>query len=158
MALAPSLASVSDLETFMRTTFDTDAKKDQAELVLQVVSAWARTEGGKQWNTTDLLPPDDVVGVVLSAARRELTNPDRVISEAMGPLSVTWAKPPDAFFTPGELAILRRKSSGGLFTISTHREEKGWGTGYLYMRGDISDEPFPVTNYGEPDWEGTYHP
>ena len=157
MSLAPSLVEVSDLETFMRITFDTDSKRDQAELVLQVVSAWARTVGGKNWDTQNPAP-DDVVGVVLSAARRELTNPDRVITESMGPLSVTWAKPPEQFFTAGELAILRKKSASGLYTVSTHREEKGWGTGYLYMRGDVSVEPMPVTNYGEPDWEGTYHP
>lgn len=158
MSLAAPLASVADLATFTRTTFTGD-QEDQALLVLQVVSAWARTVGGRNWNDTDLLPPDDVVGVVLSAARRELANPDRVISEHMGPLSVTWAKPPDGFFTQGELAILRKKSSGGgLFTISTRREEQGWGVGYLHMRDDLSDEPFPYLNHGEPGWGGTVHP
>lgn len=122
-------------------------------MVLQVVSAWARTEAKKNWSEA----PDDVVGVVLSAARRELVNPDRTITETMGPLSVTYDKAPEGFFTRGELAILRKKSSGSLYTISTRREERGWGTGYLHMREDLSDEPFPYLNYGEPGWEGTVH-
>jgi hypothetical protein len=113
--------------------------------------------GGKNWNNTDLLPPDDVVGVVLSASRRELVNPDRIITESMGPLSVTRARPPDGFFTAGELAILARKSGGGLYTISTRREEESWGVGYLHMREDLSDEAFPYLNYGEPGWEDTIH-
>ena len=156
MALAPPLVSVEDLSTFMRESL-TGTKYDQAELVLQVVSAWTRTVGGKNWNSTDLLPPDDVVGVVLSAARRELNNPDRVISEDMGPLAVKYAPPPEGFFTKGERAILSRKSSGSLFTISTRREDSGWGDGYLHMREDLSDDPIPVTRYGEPDWNCTIH-
>ena len=157
MALAPSLVSVAQLATYMRTTFPVGPKADQASLVLQVVSAWARSEGGKPWNLTDNLPSDDVVGVILSAARREITNPDRVITESMGPLSVTRAQPPRGFFTDGELAILRRKNNGGLFTVRTSREEKGWSVGYLHMKADLSDEPFPYLNYGEPGWDETIH-
>lgn len=157
MALAPPLASVDDLATFMRTDFGGTGQEDQADLVLRVVSAWVRTVAGKNWNNSDLLPPDDVVGVVLSAARRELTNPDRVITETMGPLSVTRAKPPDGFFEAGELQILRKKASGSLFTISTRREEEGWSTGYLHMRTDLGDEPFPYLAYGEPGWRDTIH-
>lgn len=156
MALAAPLISVDDLSTYMRTTF-TGAAEDQAYLVLQVVSAWVRTVGQKNWNGTDLLPPDDVVGVVLSAARRELTNPDRIISETMGPLSVTRAAPPDGFFTAGELAILRRKAKGSLFTISTSREEEAWSVGYIHMRDDLSDEPFPYMDHRDPGWPGSIH-
>lgn len=156
MALAPALVSVDDFALFLRTTFSSD-EEDQAALTLAVVSAWARTIGGRNWNLTDLLPPDDVVGVILSASRREWSNPDRIISETMGPLSVTRAKPPDGFFDPGEVAILRKKSSGSLYTISTRREEDRWGTGYLHMRADLSDEPTPYLNHGEPGWEDTIH-
>lgn len=157
MALADPLASVEELAAYMRTTFAEGSETEQADMVLRVVSAWARTVGGRNWNNTDFLPPDDVVGVVLSASRRELTNPDRVITQSMGPLSVTRAKPPEGFFTPGELQILRKKAKGGLFTISTRREERGWGTGYLHMRADLQDEPFPYLNYGEPGWGNTIH-
>lgn len=154
MALSPPLATVDDLSTFMRIQFSA-AEEDQAYLILQVVSAWVRTVAGKNWNNTDLLPPDDVVGVVLSATRRELDNPNRIISETMGPLSVTRAVPPDGFFTAGELAILKRKASGTLFTISTRREEENWGTGYIHMREDLSDEPFPYMDRRDPGWPGT---
>lgn len=151
MPLAQPIASVADLATFMRVTLTTE-EEIQAQLVLQVVSAWARTVGQKNWNSTTLLPPDDVVGVVLSAARREWNNPDRVISETMGPLSVTRAAPPDGFFTSGELAILKKKSSGSLFTISTRREEEDWSYGYVHLRDDLSDEPFPYLDARDPGW------
>ena len=154
MALAPPLVSVATLSTFMRAPFS-PPEEAQALLILQVVSAWARTVGGKNWNSTDNLPPDDVVGVVLSGARREVTNPNRVITESLGPVSVTWAPPPDGFFTPAELRILARKASGSLFTISTRREEDSWGVGYIHMRDDLSDEPMPYLNYGEPGYGGT---
>ena len=154
MPLAAPLASLADLAKYMRKTF-TASEGEQAYLTLQVVSAWARTEGKKNWNNSDSLPPDDVVGVVLSAARREMTNPDRVITQSMGPMSVTYEKAPVGFFTPAELAILRKKSSGSLFTVSTRREEDSWSMGYLHMREDLSDEPFPYLGNGEPGWEGT---
>lgn len=157
MALSPPLVSVEDLATFMRTQFPTPEDEDQAYLILQVVSAWVRTVGQKNWNNTDLLPPDDVVGVVLSAARRELNNPDRIISETMGPLSVTRAAPPDGFFTAGELAILRKKSAGSLFTISTRREDEALSEGYIHMRDDLSDEPFPYMNSRDPGWPWSIH-
>jgi hypothetical protein len=157
MPLAAPLASLADLAKYMRKTFTT-TEGEQAYLTLQVVSAWARTEGKKNWNSSDTLPPDDVVGVVLSAARREMTNPDRVISQSMGPMAVTYEKAPIGFFTAGELAILRKKSSGSLYTVSTRREDEWWGMGYLHMREDLSDDPFPYLNYGEPGWEGTVHP
>lgn len=157
MALASPLATVDQLAMYMRTTFELGEETDQADLVLRIVSEWARTVGQKNWNDSDLLPPGDVVGVVLSASRRELTNPDRIITEQMGPLSVTRAKPPEGFFTPGELQILKKKSKGSLFTISTRREEQGWSTGYLHMRQDLSDEAFPYVNYGEPGWDETIH-
>ncbi|MFM8798892.1 MAG: hypothetical protein ACKODT_08040 [Fluviibacter sp.] len=142
------------LSAFMRTTFS-PSEEEQAYLILQVVSAWARSAGMVNWNLTDNLPPDDVAGVILSASRREMTNPNRVISEALGPVSVTWAPPPDNFFTPGELRILARKKSGSLYTISTRREEDAWGVGYLHMRADLSDDPIPYLNYGEPGFDGT---
>lgn len=157
MALAEPLVSVSELATYMKATFAEGSETDQADMVLRVVSEWARTIGGKRWNNTDLLPPGDVVGVVLSASRRELTNPDRVITESMGPLSVTRARPPEGFFTPGELQILRKKSKGSLFTVSTRREEREWSTGYIHMREDLSDEAIPYLNYGEPGWGNTIH-
>lgn len=157
MALSDPLVDVLDLGTFMRTTFASGAEEDQAYLVLQVVSAWVRTIGRKNWNTTDNLPPDDVVGVVLSAARRELNNPDRIISESMGPLSVTRALPPDGFFTAGELAILRKKSSGSMYTMSFRREDDRFAVGYIHATENLSDQPIPYMDQWDPGYPGSIH-
>lgn len=157
MAFSDPLATVGDLAAFMRMTFDIP-QEDQALLTLQVVSAWVRTVARKNWNNTDLLPPDDVVGVVLSAARREMSNPDRIISESMGPLSVTRTPPPVGFFTPGELAILRRKSSGAMYTIPFQREDERWAMGYIHMTEGLYDEPMPYLNQWDPGYWGTVNP
>jgi hypothetical protein len=158
MALADPLVTVEELSTFMRTTFASGPERDQAYLVLKVVSAYVRTLGQKNWNNTDLLPPGDVVGVVLSASRRELTNPDRIISESMGPISVTRQVPPDGFFTRGEMAIIRKKSSGSMYTIPFRREDDRWAVGYIHMTYDLSDEPFPYFDQWDPGYWGTIHP
>lgn len=135
------LASVDALQTLMKTVFEAE-DFDQAELVLEIVSSWARVVSGQQWpDAPDQVPPD-VTAVVLQASRRELKNPDRVITRSMGPFSVQFAQPPDGFFYPAELAILKRfRRSGGLRTVSTTRGEDGrpWAgdTGYLqYGDGD----------------------
>ena len=157
MSLAPPIATTDQLAMWMREPWTGD-EEEQADLILRVVSAWVRTIGGKQWGIGDVGTPDDVVGVVLSASRREWDNPDRYITESMGPLSVTRAQPPRDFFTPGELRVLvKRSGNNGLFTVSTKREESGWSTGYLHMREDLSDEAFPYLNYGEPGWDETIH-
>lgn len=158
MAFADPLATVEELSTFMRTNFSAGPEYDQAELILQVVSTWVRTMGQKNWNNTDLLPPGDVVGVVLSAARRELTNPDRIISESMGPISVTRQPPPEGFFTKGEMAIIRKKSSGSMYTIPFTREDDRWAMGYIHMTQDLSDEPFPYLDQWDPGYWGTGRP
>lgn len=154
---AAPLIDAGTLASYLRLTF-TQEQSAQADLILRVVSEWARTIGGKRWNATDLLAPPDVIGVVLSASRREWNNPDRVITDNLGPLAVTYAKPPDQFFSRGELQILWRKSKGSLFTVSFRREENGWSTGYLYMGQNVSGDPFPYLNFGDPGWEMTLHP
>ncbi len=151
------LVSVEDLSTFMRTTF-AGTEEDQAYLVLQMVSAWVRTIGQKNWNNTTLLPPDDVVGVVLSASRREMNNPDRVVSETMGPVSVTRQPVPERFFTPGEMAILKKKSSGAMYTMSFRREDEQWAMGYIFMTTGLWDEPMPYLSEWDPGYGGTVRP
>ncbi|UVF61187.1 head-to-tail adaptor [Mycobacterium phage DuncansLeg] len=133
-----SLATVNDLQTLMSTTFPEGSDElAQAELVLAIVSSWARVVSGRAWPDAPAGVPDDVVAVVLSASRRELKNPDRVISRQMGPFNVQFSAPPDGFFYPAELAILKRfKRSGGLQTVSVSRGEEGrpWAgnTGFLH--------------------------
>lgn len=146
------LASIDDLQTLMSTDFSGDAS-EQAELVLSIVSSWARAVSGQSWPDAPAGVPDDVRAVVLQASRRELRNPDRVITRAMGPFSVTYSQPPDGFFYPAELAILKRfRRSGGLRVVGTTRGECGRPeVGFLqYGEGDVL---FPCFSECDPGFE-----
>ncbi|WP_207760580.1 hypothetical protein [Mycolicibacterium sphagni] len=129
----------------------------QAELVLAIVSSWARVVSGQSWPDAPTGVPDDVRAVVLQASRRELKNPDRVISRQMGPFNVTFSSPPDGFFYPAELAILKRfRRSGGLRTVSVSRGEDGrpWAGKVGYLHYGEGDGIFPFCSgdegYGDP--------
>lgn len=152
------LASVDDLATLMKRTFSGDDQA-QACLVLGFVSSWARVVSGQQWPDAPTGVPPGVVAVVLTASRRELNNPDKVITETMGPFNVTYSTPPDGFFSIPELAILRRFSGrpAGLFTISMSRGEipTAYTDGYLTMDG--GGELLPYYGYGDPGWEFSDH-
>ncbi|QFG10242.1 head-tail adaptor Ad1 [Mycobacterium phage DyoEdafos] len=143
------LATIDELQTLMSTTFEDDAL-EQAQLVLDIVSSWARVLSGQMWPDAPANVPDDVRAVVLQASRRELKNPDRVISRQMGPFNVQYSQPPDGFFYPAELAILKRfKRSGGLMTVSTSRGEEGrpWAGKTAYIR--YGDGLFPFCSEDE---------
>ena len=145
------LASVDDLETLMGKTLSGD-DREQAELVLLFVSSWARVVSGQRWPDAPVGVPDDVRAIVLQASRRELKNPDRVITRSMGPFSVQFAQPPDGFFYPGELAILKRFSrSGGLRTMGTTRGEDGrpWAGNVGYLQYGDGDGLFPFCGADE---------
>ncbi|ADL70976.1 head-to-tail adaptor [Mycobacterium phage LeBron] len=127
------------MQTLMSETFVGD-ELAQAQLVLDIVSSWARVVSGRSWPDAPTDVPDDVRAVVLQASRRELKNPDRVISRQMGPFNVQYSQPPDGFFYPAEMAILKRfRRSGGLRTVSTSRGEEGrpWAgkTAYINYEG-----------------------
>lgn len=154
--MAGLLASIDDLQTLMQTEFSGEAR-EQAELVLSIVSSWARVVSGQSWPDTTTGVPDDVRAVVLAASRRELRNPDRVITRQMGPFNVTYSAPPDGFFYPAELAILKRfKRSGGLRTVDTTRGDTPCiGTAFLqYGNGDVL---FPAFSAFEPGYEEAIH-
>lgn len=143
------LVSVDDLKTLMKVDFAGD-ELEQAELVLTIVSSWARVVSGQQWPDAPAGVPDDVRAVVLQASRRELKNPDRVISRQMGPFNVSYSSPPDGFFYPGEMAILRRfRRSGGLRVLATGRSEQACpDVGYL--RHGEGGDLFPVFSECDP--------
>lgn len=155
-----ALASVDDLQALMGVTFTSD-QRAQAELVLNMVSAWARGFSGQSW-PDPASAPEDVSWVVLAAAKRELRNPDRAIQKSKGPFSVTYDKLPDGAFLPAELAILRRfRGGGGLFTVQFGRSDTvvdpfaGGRDGYL-VDGAAGD-PIPYYRSDEPGWEDSYH-
>lgn len=149
------LVSVDDLAVLMKRTFAGD-DLEQAELVVEIVSSWARVVSGRAWPDAPAGVPPDVAAVVLQASRRELSNPDRVITRSMGPFTVQFAQPPDGFFYPAELAILKRFSkSGGLRTVGTTRGEEGrpWAGNVGYLRFGDGDVLFPFcqadSGYGD---------
>ena len=155
------LASVSDLEVLMKRAFS-GADRDQAEMVVAAVSAWARAVAGQEWSAAPAGVPSDVKYVVLAASRRTLRNPDGVTAESMGPFSKSYDKPPAEFFTPAELSILKRyrpKASGhGLFTLGFTRGEQGTARRivHLFLDGD-EENPMPTFWPGEPNYEESWH-
>lgn len=156
-----SLVSIEDLQTLTKTEY-ADDDLTQAELVLEIVSAWARVLSGRPWPDAPVGVPDDVRAVVLQAARRELANPEKVISRSMGPFSVTFSTPPDGFFYPAELAILKRfRKANGLRTMSVTRGEEGrpnaGKVGWLHYGEGDGLFPFCGSDegYGAPlPWDG----
>lgn len=153
--MATGLATVEQLQTLMSTVFSGD-ELGQAELVLNIVSSWARVVSGQSWPDAPTGVPEDVGYVVLQATRRELKNPDRVITREMGPFNVTYSAPPDGFFYPAELAILKRfRRSGGLRTVATTRGDLGQReVAYLQFGGEL----FPAFTDGEPGYKSAIHP
>lgn len=155
-----ALATVDDLQTLMGATFSAE-QRGQAEAVLNMVSAWARGYSGQSW-PDPASAPEDVHWVVLSAAKRELRNPDRVVEKEKGPFSVTYDKPPDGAFLPAELAILRKfRGGGGLFTVRFGRSDTTVDPFACGKDGYLIDgaggDPIPYYRRGEPGWEDSYH-
>lgn len=139
-----SLASVDDLGVLMKRVFTGD-DEDQAAMVLAIVSSWARVASGQSWPDAPTGVPDDVRYVVLAASRRELTNPDRVISKTKGPFSVTYDKMPAGFFSKAEMAILGRFKgvSGGFRTLSTTKGDEATAASYGFLNWDDgAGDPF----------------
>lgn len=153
------LASVEDLEVLMKRTLS-GADLDQAEMVLSAVSAWARAVSGQSWPETAGVP-SDVKYVVLAASRRTLRNPDNLTAESMGPFSKQYDKPPAQFFSPAELAILKRyrpKANSGLFTVGFTRGEKQNArfAGHIFWHRDedwLNGDPFACGWPGDLDFE-----
>lgn len=153
-----SLASVADLQKLMGRTFQAGVALDQAEMVLSIVSAWVRSIAGTAWDAPAVVPAD-VSGVVLSASRRELKNPDGVISRTKGPFAVAYNPPPVDFFTTGELAILHRfrpqSGAGGLRTISSSRGERGVRNAGRVRLG-VNGAPWTIFLPGDLGWYTEY--
>ncbi len=157
-----ALASTSDLATFMKVAFD-EAATEQAELVLQLASAWARSIAHKLWAEPEDIAEfrrDTVIGIILASARRELTNPRRVTYEVHGPDSASYNQKavPAGFFTDEEEKYLRacRGSSGSMWTVETYRDEEATSEGYLHSA--TTAKPFPMyAPYDTEGWQNSYH-
>jgi len=152
-----ALATVADLAVLMRTSFsEGSAEEAQAELVLELASAWARGYAQKLWPTLDdvsALKRETVKGIILSSARRELTNPRRVVYEVHGPDSASYnqAACPPGFFTDEELRFLQScRKTGNTWVQRTYRDDPEVTAGYLYATG--LSKPIPM--YAPHDTEG----
>jgi hypothetical protein len=159
-----SLASVEDLAVLMRTSFAEGSDEEaQAEMLLQMASAWARGVAHRLWPTTEDIPAlkrDTVVGIILAAVRRELTNPRRVVYEVHGPDSASYnqAACPPGFFTEEERRYLLacKGSSGSWWVQGTYRDDPETTAGYLYS--STTRKPFPMyAPHDTEGWGNSYH-
>lgn len=163
--MQPALATVTDLAVLMQTTFvDGSPEKAQAEMLLQMASAWARSTARKVWATVADISEyrrDTVVGIILTAVRRELRNPSRAVYEVHGPDSASYnqAAVPPGFFTAEELKYLTscRSASGSWFVLETYRDDPEVSAGYLYSTN--TNRPIPFYAPGDTEgWEASYKP
>ncbi|AER26072.1 head-to-tail adaptor [Mycobacterium phage Skinny] len=155
---ADQLATVAELSTWMGASFDAEDVA-RAEFILRVGSGWARQIAGKLWPNRDAPDfPITVRGIILGAARREFENPRRVIYEVKGPESSTYHNQQYApgFFTEAEEKVLKRfRPGGGLFSVSTYRDDPVFALGYIGMGN--GSKPLPYFNPGDPGWEESEH-
>lgn len=160
-----ALATVSDLATLMQTTTDESfpdgsAELAQAELLLQMASAWARSYAQRLWPTVDSIPDyrqDTVVGIILAAVRRELVNPRRVTYEVQGPESATYNQKacPPGFFTDEETDYLKSCSLTSSWWVQrTFRDDPRETMGYLFATGIRA--PIPMYASDDPGYPGSY--
>lgn len=115
-----SLADVYDLGVRLGTEL-TGADEDRAQAVLDDVSAYARKTAGRTWDGSEgNVAPDDVVAVVLAAARRLYVNPNGFASEQDGDYSYRLPAETAAagVFTDAEVELLESyRDTSGLWSL-----------------------------------------
>lgn len=156
-----ALAEVSDLATLMKVTFtDPSDELAQAEFLLQMASAWARSYAQRLWPTTSDIPAtksDTVVGIILAAVRRDLVNPRRTTYEVQGPETASYnqAACPPGFFTTEEINYLERCSvTGNWWVQKTYRDDYRESIGYLWATGIRA--PIPMYASDDPGYGTSY--
>lgn len=122
MAL-PSLAPVSALEVRLGVEIGSLEDEDfaRAEAAIADASTLVRSEAGRTWVAEDdsVTAPDDVVAVVLRAARREFQNPSGLRSESVGDYSYSLAEGGGVFLTDAERRIVRAAAGSGSRSVAT---------------------------------------
>lgn len=155
MALPP-LATVADLEARLGRSVTDPDEVARADAALADASTLARLEGRQDWWTAEggLTVPAAVVTVVLTAAKREVTNPDQVISDTVGPFTRRRADgtTTGVYLTEGEKAIVRRyrATSPGLWTQPTTRRPVGDDT--VWFEDTFGAELFPLGSADDGVW------
>ena len=155
--MLPALAEVEDLAAGIPEGIEEDSEDwDRASWVLSIVSQWARSISRKDWILT--APPDDVVAVVLLAAKREYLNPRYVIREAEGPLNAQYSENsvPVGVFNAAEVAILERAwRKKGMWIKNFGRDEKSLSVGYLRTLPD--EKLIAAVSPYDPGWVESIH-
>ncbi|MBS4104309.1 hypothetical protein [Tsukamurella paurometabola] len=100
----------------------------RAELIIETLSAVVLGYTGRTWDASNV--PGDVRAVLLAAARREYTNPNRWTNVDKGAYKA--ARAPEAvtadLFTRTELSTLSRfRRTPGLHVIGSYRDHP-WGS------------------------------
>lgn len=125
MAL-PTFATLEELDARIPGGID-QSDMDRALAALDDVSDLIRAEAGKDWVDDQGELVDDVPGVLrviaITAARRELANPDGVISESIDGFSHRLANASTGvYLTPVEAKRVRRASGrSGVWSLGTTR-------------------------------------
>lgn len=146
----PDIADAEALQARLGLTL-TGAELTRAEAAISDVSALARGIAEQSWPDAPTGVPDDVVAVVLSAARRVFENPQGFIYETMGPMSASRAASTvtGSPFTAPEIVILKKaRPKAGLWTMPTTRGEFDWETGFVADDRPGSD---PIAWYASTD-------
>ena len=154
---ADQIATAAELATWMGAEFDDDDTA-RAELILRLASYWARDIALTFWPDRSEVP-FTARGIVLAASRREFENPRKVVYEVKGPESASYNQQayPPGFFTDPELKFLKRYTpGGGLFSLTTCRDDDEWTLGYIRVLGSDS-RPIPYFNPWDPGWEEAEH-
>lgn len=128
--------------------------EDRAEAALEDIAAVIRAEAGKTWTDEDGALVADFPAILkvisITAARRELDNPDAVISETIDGYSQRLANASTGvYLTPKEAKLVRRAAGrGGLWSQQLTRGvvetsgTRGLGDDDEYIEV-VGSEPFP---------------
>jgi hypothetical protein len=123
--MLPAFASTDDLDVRLPGGLNA-SDEDRAQAALDDASALIRSEAGIDWVDDDALRTDfpAVLRVIcITAARRELENPDGIISETIDGYSQRLANASTGvYLTPKEVRVVRRCAGrSGLWSLGTTR-------------------------------------
>lgn len=151
-----ALATLDQLEIRLGLDPHTLSGTDKARAEAALADATALVRAEAQRDFVDDLgvadAPEAIVRVVLGAALRNYRNPDAETQHTVGPFSRTVkATDTGVYLTDAEREIVRRyrpRTHGGLWTLSTTRDEATSDTAWVWDQ--YGTEPFPIGSVSEP--------
>lgn len=150
--MATPLATVEMLAARLgRSLEDNTPDRARAEAALEDVSARARSVADQSWTDPEKVP-DAVVTVVLAAARRIFTNPDRYLSNMAGTFQATLVNGDfnGDIFMQGELLELRKhQPKPGIWVLGTYTEPRE-DISRRYFNDGLGGDPICYRADGDP--------